>query len=393
MDLPRDDRSVSVLIVDAHPSSRLSLEATLEPLGGRVLSASSAEDALELLRVFDVACVLLDVHLPGLDGWETARRIKSQERTRHLPLLFVTASREEAHIRRGYAVGAVDYLLTPYDPDILRAKVKVFMDLHLQARLELRQRREEADRAVRLRDEFLSIAAHELRAPMTALGLRLHELERVAQEAPEDSPFVSRLHTRVDVARRQLKRVSELVGGLMDVSSISTGRLRLEREEVDLAALVREVSGRFEPQACRGGSPLELDCEAPVIGRWDRRWLEQVISQLLGHALEYGANKPVHLRVEASGDAARLRVRDEGRGFDSQEQARLFEKFGPPVGGRSFQGALLGCGLFITRGIVEALGGRIHVKSALGEGAEFTVELPRMLLSASEDVPASARSS
>jgi signal transduction histidine kinase len=381
VDLTRDDRPVSILIVDDHFASRIALEATLAPLGAQLISVLSGKDALKALETEDCACALLDVQLPELDGWETTRRIKSQERTRHLPILLLTDSCLEAdHIRRGYEAGAVDYILEPYDPDILRAKVKVFIDLYRRAppRSALREDRDpldparlsaEAQQAVRGREAFLLTALQELRRPAFLLSQMLSTWEREAEDQ-ENFSFAHHMKT----GRHKLKSLEAPLELFLDVLRISAGQLTLERDEVDLAAAAREVSARLDSSACRFQCPLQLECDTPVTGRWDRFRVKQVISCLLANAIEYGHGQPVHLRVEAAGDHARIIVRDEGSGIAPDEQARIFEKF-ERAASKHYAGWEIG--LFTARRIVEALGGRIDVRSALGEGTTFTVELPR----------------
>jgi PAS domain S-box-containing protein len=228
--------------------------------------------------------------------------------------------------------------------------------------------------AVRLRDEFLSVASHELNTPLTPLNLRLQSLVK-AIEADPGSPLAGRVRKEVDMMRRQVKRLSDLVNDLLDVSRISTGRMKLQVEEVDLSEVAREVAARFNPEAERAGSRLELHLEGPVTGRWDRLRLEQVLTNLLSNAIKYGAGMPIHLHVEQGEDRARLRVRDEGIGIHPEALERIFNRFERAVSERHYGG--LGLGLYVTRQIIEAMGGTVKAESTPGQGATFTVELPR----------------
>ncbi len=230
-----------------------------------------------------------------------------------------------------------------------------------------------AQEAVRLRDEFLSVASHELKTPLTPLSLKLQALERMTG-AGSGPGFTERLTRDVDTMRRQVRRLTELINDLLDVARISGGRLKLQCEEVELPSLVREVVSRFELEAERVGGRIEVSAEQPFVGRWDRLRLEQVVTNLLSNALKYGPGKPIHVQVEAQGGQARLTVRDEGIGVEPRLRARIFEKFERAVSDRHYGG--LGLGLYITRQIVEALGGSIDVESVLNQGATFTVLLP-----------------
>jgi signal transduction histidine kinase len=227
--------------------------------------------------------------------------------------------------------------------------------------------------AIRARDEFLSVASHELKTPLTSLGLRLHALARAIAADP-DSALSQRYGREVAAMKRQVTRLAELIDGLLDVSRISTGRLRIHREPVDLAALVQEMVARFVPEAERVGSTLNVRPMAACVGSWDRLRMEQVVSNLLSNALKYGAGQPVHVHVEEDGGRARLWVRDEGIGIDEAAHARIFQKFERAVSERHYGG--LGLGLYVVRTLVEAMGGTIRVESQLGAGATFIVDLP-----------------
>jgi signal transduction histidine kinase len=229
--------------------------------------------------------------------------------------------------------------------------------------------------AVRTRDEFICVASHELKTPLTPLQLQLETLDRGlerGQPVADTRRVVERLH-------RQVRRVARLVHNLLDVTAASNGTVQLDREELDLAALVQDVTATFEAELARAGQRLTVLAEAPVKGRWDRRRIEQVVANLLSNAMRFGDGKPVEVAVEVAGEAgdrARITVRDQGRGISADDQRRLFERFarlGPapdPRGG-------FGIGLWLARRIVEAHGGTIHLMSGAGAGSTFAVSLPR----------------
>ncbi len=232
---------------------------------------------------------------------------------------------------------------------------------------------QEAEEAVRLRDEFLSIASHELKTPLTPMSLKLQSLAR-GLESEDASPLATRLAKDVAVMRRQVKRLSDLVNELLDVSRITTGQMKLQVEELDLSALVREVASRLEPEAERAGCSLRFEAGTPVVGLWDALRLEQVLSNLISNAIKYGPGKPIQLSVGRNGNRARLSVRDGGIGIAQEAQHRIFQRFERAVSERHYGG--LGLGLYVTQQIVQAMGGTVTVESQPGLGATFHVELP-----------------
>jgi len=241
--------------------------------------------------------------------------------------------------------------------------------------------------AVRLRNEFFSIAAHELRTPMSALlgqiqGMRL--LAERNQLAPDDAQWKS-----LAVAERQVRRLDQLVNTLLDVSQIASGRFALQRDDVDFAAVVQEVTARFEEQARRAGCVLEVRADGPVQGSWDRLRLEQVVTNLLTNALKYGAGKPIEVRVDSDDTTVRLAVRDHGIGIAAEDLERIFGQFERAVPAKHYAG--LGMGLFITRQIVEAHGGTVRASSEPGKGSTFTAELPRRASTDDNLTPATRR--
>ncbi len=233
----------------------------------------------------------------------------------------------------------------------------------------------EAQLAVQLRDEFLSVASHELKTPLTPLHLKLTALSRELPRCCAGDARSQALQRHVEVAKRQVHKMSTLINALLDVSRLSRGKLKLEPADTDLGEVLEEVAAWFAPEAARVGSELRVDAPPQVHGWWDRLRLEQIITNLVSNAIRYGAGRPIHARVEVVGENARLVVRDEGIGIPPEALERIFGKFERAVSERHYGG--LGLGLYITRSIVEAMGGTIRVESRPGQGSTFTVELPR----------------
>lgn len=240
---------------------------------------------------------------------------------------------------------------------------------------EERQRTARAQEAVRERDVFLSVAAHELRTPLTALQLKLQGLELLVRTDLADTPHVAAASGRVHDALRHTERLCVLVERLLDVSRIAAGRLEMEREPTDLAALVRDVVEEFQHRLGPAQALIRLSASGATTGHWDRRRLEQVVLNLISNAVKYGEGKPVDVRVEDRGADVRLVIEDRGIGIASGDQSRIFDAFERAAPVENFSG--LGLGLYITRRIVEAHGGVIEVASTPGQGATFVVTLPR----------------
>ncbi|HEX2568122.1 MAG TPA: ATP-binding protein [Polyangia bacterium] len=548
------EQGVKILMVDDRPANLMSLRAILEDQPGyELILASSGEEALDRVLREDFAVILLDVAMPQMDGFETARLIKQRERSCKIPIIFITASvYDMENIYRGYTVGAVDYLPKPVDPHAVRAKVAVFVELHLQAReierqarllqeiqareqerlrrqaneamaekrraevardasearfrrlqesglvgiffwqldgrvvdaneaflcmvgfsedelraghinwreltppecdaadgralaelqatsvcqmyekefvrrdggrvsvllgsafldgpeegglsfaLDITQRKQveserarlvrELRQAVRVRDDFLSIAAHELKTPLTPLRIQTESILRAIRKDECERVELARLARRLEVIQRSVVRMERLIESLLDVSRVTRGKLELEFEEFDLMAAARGVVERMREELDRAGCTLSVEGDTEVVGRWDRLRIEQIVENLLSNAVKYGAGKPIKLVVErderAPYEAARISVQDHGIGIAKEAQARIFDKFERVAPMRHFGG--LGLGLWIVQQIVQAHGGEIAVESELEQGARFTVTLPLALRAEATRAPAGA---
>ncbi|WP_437300387.1 PAS domain-containing sensor histidine kinase [Sorangium sp. So ce426] len=242
----------------------------------------------------------------------------------------------------------------------------------------------EALDAVRLRDEFLSIASHELSTPLTPLELQVGSVQRALRGDAAPLP-PERLLDKMDVVARQVERLKRLVDDLLDVSRITAGKVQLRHEQVDVAAAARDTALRFREQLTRAGCELRVKAGQPVAGWWDRTRVDQILSNLLSNAIKYGAGKPIDLVVEEGADAARILVRDQGIGIAPEQQARIFGRFERAVSERHYGG--FGLGLWIVKQILDAFGGTIRVESAPDRGSTFTVELPRRAHAPGEERP------
>lgn len=242
-------------------------------------------------------------------------------------------------------------------------------DIHEQKRTE-----QAAVEAVSIRDEFLSVAAHELKTPLTSLKLQLNLLAR-AISGTEGKKLPLPMETKLQAAHRQIARLNALNDSLLDVSRISTGRLSLELQPVDLSQLVKECVERLEPEFARAGCAVHLDLQPEVTGCWDPLRLDQVVVNLLTNAAKYGSGQPIELRLRATGSMVSLSVKDSGIGIAPEALTRIFRKFERAVPATNYGG--LGLGLYIAQQIIEAMGGSITVESSPGAGSTFTVHLPQ----------------
>jgi PAS domain S-box-containing protein len=233
----------------------------------------------------------------------------------------------------------------------------------------------EAVDAIRARDDFLSVASHELRTPLSTLQLQIQMLLQPPRRSPQAVLTREQMKPKLEMAFKQIERLTRLIEELMDVSRITAGRLRLQREHVDLAAVVRDVVGRLGEEASRTHSSVEVRGANEVVGTWDPIRVEQVVTNLLANAFKFGGGKPIEITVEEQGDIGRLVIVDHGIGIPPEAVERIFGRYEQVASSRSAGG--LGLGLYIARQIIEAHGGTIRVESQPEAGSTFIVELPK----------------
>ena len=405
-----DDR-VNILIVDDRPENLLALEAILEPLGENLVRAHSGEEALRELLLRDFAVILLDVQMPGMNGLETAQYIKSRERSKSIPILFLTAiNKEESYVFKAYEVGAVDYLFKPFDPEILRSKVAVFVDLwrkqeqikkqeerirqsdkrelelrhrttllETEARSaeelatvndELQRRQYELERAITARSRFYASMSHELRTPINAvLGYSTLMLDGIYGSLNEKQ------REGLERTHRAAKHLLELVNDVLDLSKIEAGKIELAMQPVQFPSLIEDLFVTVAPFAAENKTELDLSMDGPPVTIVsDPRRVRQVMLNLVSNAIKFGGGKPVRVICRATPEGGvQIEVIDSGAGIPDEDLTRIFDEF-VQLGQSAQPGT--GLGLPISRRLVELLGGRLELESKLGEGSCFRVTLP-----------------
>ncbi len=385
-----------------------------------------SEERLRLLveSVKDYAIFMLDPE-GHVSTWNAgAQRIKGYAANevigRHFEMFYPREIASSGHPRRELEIAARDgryeeegwrirkdgerfwanvVLSAVRDPatGALRGFAKVTRDLTERRRMENearaaaeqagreRARAEDAQRALQQRDDFIAVAAHELRTPLMALLLKVQGVSAAMRGRADGDEGIRKLAERLDGARQQIDRLASLVERLLDVSRMVRGELDVKLEETDLGALARQVLEDFREQALAAGSELRLDARHDVVGMWDRSRIEQVVVNLLWNAIKYGRGQPIEVRLERLELDARLVVTDLGIGIGPDDVERVFRRFERAVPTRHYGG--LGLGLYISKNIVEAHGGSIHVSSRPGHGATFVVTLPLLPRVAALDAP------
>ncbi|HEY3352190.1 MAG TPA: response regulator [Polyangia bacterium] len=370
--------TVKVLLVDDREENLLALEASLRRPDVVLLKARSGRAALELLLEHEVAVALVDVQMPEMDGFDLAELMRGSARTRGIPIIFVTAGQHDtSRVFRGYDAGGVDFLFKPLEPHILRGKVDVFVQLHRQRRqveeqvreLQLAQARlEEADRR---KDDFLAVLSHELRNPLTPIRNSIFILQHAV-------PGGEQARRAEQVIDRQTSHLARLVDDLLDVTRISRGKVRLQRERVDLSELARRTLEDHRPGFAAAGVTLEaVIADAPLVAIVDPTRIAQALGNLLQNAAKFTTRGGrVEVAAHAEEGAAVLRVRDDGVGISPELLGRLFEPFAQADRTLDRSQGGLGLGLALVKGLIELHGGTVSATSdGPGRGAAFELRL------------------
>jgi len=379
-----------ILIVDDDRGKILAIEAVLQCLNQTIVSVTSGEEALRRLLVEDFAVILLDVYMPGLDGFETAELIRQRRRSEYTPIIFLTAYADDAFAHRGYALGAVDYLLMPASPEVLRAKIAVFVDLFYkseQVRLQAEERvqlaheqaaRVEAERASVAKSQFLTNISHELRTPMTAI-IGMTDLSLMEELPTNVREYLSAVQINAHL-------LLELLNEILDLSKLEAGTLTLESTPLQLRKILSELRHTFGHRAEQKGLQFEIFVDQAVpnhlIG--DSLRLRQVIFNLLANAIKFTERGRVELDVQVDSACdreawVRFTVTDTGIGISAADQDRIFAPFTQVDASTRRRRDGAGLGLAISGDLIQAMGGRRSLRSELGKGSEFSFIVPLLI--------------
>jgi len=399
-----------ILVVDDNQSNLVAIEAALQSLGRKLVLASSGVEALGRLLEQDFALIILDVAMPGMDGFETAKLVRSRDKNRSTPIIFVTGlSWQDDAVIRGYELGAFDFLMKPIRPEVLRAKASVFVQLQ-ERTIELQEKADELRRAQarnherelqalskrfendsleyqmkqlaeidRRKDEFLAILSHELRNPLQPLQTAVEVLDH-----DPDAPVPPRIR---GIIHRQVHHITRLVDDLLDIARLNAGKLELRREVVRLCAVVDEaVESTRKLAEARTHNVVVVGADAPAAVHGDSTRLVQVVSNLLSNAIKYTPpNGKITVECGMRDGYGFIRVTDNGKGITAKLLPRVFDMFVDERTEPSGAGGL-GLGLGLVKRLVEMHGGSVHAFSeGTGKGASFEIRLALV------DAPAVAR--
>lgn len=360
------NQRLKCLLVDDLEPNLLALSAVLRRDDVDILTARSGSEALELLLTNDVALALVDVHMPEMDGFELAELMRGSERTRRIPIIFVTAAnREPSRTFKGYHLGAVDFLYKPIDPIVLESKTNVFFDLHrhrLALAEELRQRNE----TLRLNEMFTAVLGHDLRGPLDAVMTASAIIESRAEEE-----IVRETAARI---RSSGRRMTRMIEDLLDLTRARlSGGIPVHRAPASLATVIDRVVQ--ETQISHPDRAVLRVVDGNVDGEWDADRLQQIVSNLVGNAIRHGVpSEPIIVRVNgSSSDDVVFSVANSGV-IPPEVLPSIFDPF---YSGRQERSEGLGLGLYIAQQIAVAHHGSIEVDSRPGAPTTFTVRLPR----------------
>jgi signal transduction histidine kinase len=361
-----------VLVVDDYAPNLIAIEAILSDLRCRMVTARSGAEALQRIQEGAYAGVLMDIRMPGLDGFATASFMRQRAESSETPIIFITGEDiDRSRLDQAYGLGAVDFLVKPFDPQVLRSKVALFAELFRlrgQARA-LRKSREEELLGLRTREEWLAMVAHDLRQPLVATSLSVAALLRNSSKVE-----VERMRRHYAIIQRAVIHMERMVGDLLDVARLESGTFAVEIAPCSMADILFQAAELLSPIAMERDIQLEIaHLTAPCVVRCERDRILQVLSNLVGNAIKFTSpGGRIVVGCDIAPQEVVVFVRDTGPGIPEEHVSQVFDKYWR--GKRSGEG--LGLGLPIVRSIISAHGGRVWLESAVGRGSTFYFSLP-----------------